>query len=97
MPEQLLFGREDVINRPSSFIRSHTKKAIAIGVAGLGISFLGDKIDNDPLLHTGTASAALVYTLVAFSWGRYWLIKAINNTAETVSKEIQKRKSPPQI
>lgn len=59
--------KEDLIDKSSAFIRSRTKETIVFGAAGIGISILGEKINNDLLSESGTASAALAYMLITFS------------------------------
>ena len=73
-------------------VKHHSKEVAVIGLSGLSLSILGEKINNDPLLEIGAATFALSYILLGYSWGRQYLFEAINDAIEAISIGISKIK-----
>ncbi len=73
-----------------SYIKDHSSETAGFGVAGFGVSILGDKIGNSYLLEAGSVSVALAAALLVVSWGRLWVKEAIDDAIEVISRQIQK-------
>lgn len=80
---------EDVIDRAWALARSKTKETVSLGITGIGVSILGDKIGNNFLHESGSATANTVFLLMSVSWANLWLRQNLNDSIDFLSKQIE--------
>lgn len=89
MPERQPNFEEDEFDRVFAQVRSNTKKIVALEIAVMGISILGEKNGNDFLNEGGSIAANGVFILLAVSWANLWIRENLENSIDFLSKQIE--------
>lgn len=71
-------------------IRDHTREAAALIVAGVGVSILGNKIDNELLNQTGSSEAAFFSVSLVIAWIPKMAVDAFVDTRDLVKRQAEK-------